>query len=479
MAAVVLTLGPLPNASVSAQSSGNAAALSTVAGTVFDSIGRTALRGASVQIVGAADPVLGRRFTALTDSVGRYAIPDVPPGRYLTGFQHPSLDSLGIESEDRAITLADGSFQLDFGTPSPATFVALVCPDQPNGSLLVGHVRSTGSQAPLPDATVSASWSELDTSAVFPAQQNRERSIRAAPSGWFALCGLPHDLAILARAGAGADSSGYVRLSVPARSVRVATFHVGGAVRATGASDDILPAQVVWRGEAQLTGIVRDERGQPMANARLSVWGTDTETTTDTRGRFRLGGLPGGTQTVEARAIGFQPVERIIQLSPDEPASADIALSDRVTELAGVNVKATAVRARFAPFYERMRDAERGINHGYFIAPEDMERRKPTQITNMFEGLAGIRVEQMPGSADPRNKIVRGALREVGGYCLMTIYLDGIRVAGMVGGGHDPINQLIDPTTVAAMEVYPRPVSAPPQYQSLNGTCGVILIWTK
>jgi hypothetical protein len=177
--------------------------------------------------------------------------------------------------------------------------------------------------------------------------------------------------------------------------------------------------------------------------------------------------------------IGFQPVEQVVQLSSDEPANADISLRDRVTELEGVKVTATAVRARLAPFYDRMRDAERGINHGYFITSEDMERRRPTLITNMFEGLAGVRVEQMPGSTDPKNKIVRGALREAGGYCLMTVYLDGIRVAGMAGGGHDPLNYLINPTTVAAMEVYARPVSAPPQYQSLNGTCGVILIWTK
>jgi hypothetical protein len=29
------------------------------------------------------------------------------------------------------------------------------------------------------------------------------------------------------------------------------------------------------------------------------------------------------------------------------------------------------------------------------------------------------------------------------------------------------------------MEVYPRALSAPPQYPSANGLCGVVLIWTK
>jgi hypothetical protein len=481
LAALVFPALLLAYMSASAQTAGSGAAGATVVGTVFDSTGAAALRGASVQIVGAGDGALGRRLTALTDTLGRYSITGVPPGRYLAGFHHPRLDSLGLEIEDRAVTVADANVRLDLATPAPATYIALVCPDDRSGSLLVGHVRQTGSQAPLPDATVVATWTELDTTNVFVAQRNRERTIRTAPSGWFGLCGLPSEIAFLARAGGGADSSGYVRLSLPAGSVRVATFHVGGAVRVATAGDATTGTgqQVAWRGEAQLSGVVRDERGQPMPNARLTIWGTDSETTTDSRGRFWLGDLPGGTQTVEVRAIGFQPVERVMALSADDPATVDIALRERVTELEGVRVTATAVRARFAPFYERMRDAERGINHGYFITPQDMERRRPTLITNMFEGLAGIRVEQLPGSIDPKLKIVRGALREAGGYCLMTIYLDGIRVAGTAGGGHDGINQLIDPSTVAAMEVYPRPVSAPPHYQSLNGTCGVILIWTK
>jgi hypothetical protein len=176
---------------------------------------------------------------------------------------------------------------------------------------------------------------------------------------------------------------------------------------------------------------------------------------------------------VEVRAIGYQQVERVVQLSSGDPATADIALSERVTELTGVTVTATEARARLSPFYERKRDAERGINRGYFITPEDMERRRPTLITHMFEGLAGVRVIRK--SLDPRSAVVQGTL----GGCLMTVYLDGIRVAGTAGGGHDPLNILIDPTTVTAMEVYPRPASAPPQYQSLNGTCGVVLIWTK
>jgi len=41
------------------------------------------------------------------------------------------------------------------------------------------------------------------------------------------------------------------------------------------------------------------------------------------------------------------------------------------------------------------------------------------------------------------------------------------------------VNVLVLPTHAAAMEIYPRAINAPPQYQPNNGTCGVVLIWTK
>jgi hypothetical protein len=37
----------------------------------------------------------------------------------------------------------------------------------------------------------------------------------------------------------------------------------------------------------------------------------------------------------------------------------------------------------------------------------------------------------------------------------------------------------VQPNTIAGIEVYARSVTAPPKYQSLNGRCGVMLIWTK
>jgi len=62
----------------------------------------------------------------------------------------------------------------------------------------------------------------------------------------------------------------------------------------------------------------------------------------------------------------------------------------------------------------------------------------------------------------------------------MTVYLDRVRIVGRVAGRLDDfVNEIVVPSSVAAMEVYPRGTGAPPEFQPMNGSCGVVLIWTK
>jgi hypothetical protein len=70
------------------------------------------------------------------------------------------------------------------------------------------------------------------------------------------------------------------------------------------------------------------------------------------------------------------------------------------------------------------------------------------------------------------------------GNCAATVYLDGQRLNSLGTAAGDPtgapaIDELIPVTGVSAIEVYPRGSSAPPRYQSLAGTCAVVVIWTK
>src|SRR4051794_37053936 len=79
-------------------------AQTSVVGTVTDSVGHHPVAGALVQIASSGSFVK----SATTDSLGGYRIADVPPGTYLIGFFHATLDSLGLDVSPKQVTIVAG-----------------------------------------------------------------------------------------------------------------------------------------------------------------------------------------------------------------------------------------------------------------------------------------------------------------------------------------------------------------------------------
>jgi hypothetical protein len=48
-------------------------------------------------------------------------------------------------------------------------------------------------------------------------------------------------------------------------------------------------------------------------------------------------------------------------------------------------------------------------------------------------------------------------------------------------GGEDParLDDLLVPSAIAGIEVYPSTTGLPPKYQATGARCGVIVIWTR
>jgi hypothetical protein len=226
-----------------------------------------------------------------------------------------------------------------------------------------------------------------------------------------------------------------------------------------------------------LRGRVVDDSGTPLSYANVQL-NFGQRVLADDSGRFQLPHLS-GSATLLVRRIGFEPTDLQLTSMPD--TAVRIVMKPIAVPLKGVVVTgASSFRSLDTyGFYRRMKDAERGIARGYFITPEDIDKRKPTWITQMVQDLPSIRVCRRVSiiclDGDPKGAVILGPEG-----CLMTVYLDNIRVIGSrTRRAEDPINLLALPTSVAGIEVYPRSVSAPPQYLSMNGTCGVVLIWTK
>lgn len=233
---------------------------------------------------------------------------------------------------------------------------------------------------------------------------------------------------------------------------------------------------ITARAEAQegnrrtVTGVVTDTTGNALPYVNLQL-GSSRVVTTDS-GRFTIRSASREAFKVLLLRIGFEPTE--VHVAAGSDTSLRLSMIPVAVRLSAVQVLGTAMSSKLdlRGFYGRMRDVERGINRGYFVTPEDLERRKPNFITQMFEGYPSIRVDTrygLPGA------IIRGT-----GGCQMTVYLDGTRIIGKLNPrAEDPVNLMIKPNEIAGAEIYPRGVGAPPQYQELNGSCGIVLIWTR
>ena len=308
-------------------------------------------------------------------------------------------------------------------------------------------------------------------------------TIRTDSSGAFVLAGTPGStLSFSVRA------SGYrsdtASVTLPRRS---------GLSREFTLVSEATPLPEANPSDRVLRGHVTDSEDGPLAYATVQVNG-GRRYISDDSGRFTIQ-PPAGRFSLLVRRIGFSPEEITFDASPDT------AIRMRMTALATalpeqrITGRSAFVSLDMGGFYRRMKDAERGINHGYFVTPEDFESRRPNLITHMAETNPAVFIKR--NILNPRMDLILGnpcQPRATGGQpdktcvpigtggfrCVMTVYLDRVRIVGRAGNATDDfVNELVVPNQVAAMEIYPRGVGAPPEYQPMNGSCGVVLIWSK
>jgi hypothetical protein len=244
-----------------------------------------------------------------------------------------------------------------------------------------------------------------------------------------------------------------------------------GAVALVGISLVIPGVEAQDPSRRTVTGVVVDTSGNALPYVNVLL-GSNRLITSDS-GRFSIRAPSRNAFKVMLLRIGYEPSEVTVPAGSD--TTLRLAMTPVAVRLSAVQVLGVQMSSKLElrGYYDRMRDVERGINRGYFVTPEDIERRKPNFITQMFEGFPSIRVFVRGGG-------IQGAQILGTGGCRMTVYLDGVRIIGKLNPrGEEPVNLVVKPSEIAGAEIYPRGVGAPPQYQELNGSCGIVLIWTR
>lgn len=450
-----------------------------VAGIVYDSVNAAPLKGALVQLLREADAMATRTTTA--DSTGRFVFDTVSPGQWIIGALHPRLDSLAIRQFARRVEVkARGTSNVRLAIPGASTLIRQLCGAQTaNDSLgvIFGTIQQASGDRTGAAGTLRVRWVDVIVSAAGIQRELTGFDLSTGDRGGFAACGVPSDARVQLQASIGPDSSGVLDLTTPLSGITRLDVFVGASERRTvetvvavpdsgGVVHDTLRAAYL-RGRGRLIAQVQSTGSRAITGARVSLWGSGLEGTTDSTGRVDLAALPLGSHTVEVRAIGYAPFRQIVDVLADEPAERTVTL-ERLRTLDTVRVTAARLM-RNALFDATGFSQRRRSGAGTFLGPEEVAQINPLRMADLYASIPSMQVSQ----GGVYGETVQ--MRNNGRLCIPTMWVDGREL------DFEQFNSLILPRDVLAMEVYRRIASAPPQFisaRNLGYDCGAVVIWT-
>jgi hypothetical protein len=464
-ALLLVCVAQLANAQSTALNGG-----ATVSGVVRDSITGKMLEDADVQLIGVADP--SHVTTVTTDAAGRFSFTGVQDGRYTLGFLHPMLDSLGLESPTRSLSVESGrSARVDLAIPSAAQLRKKICgamPSADTSALLIGIVRDASQGAPVENAKVSAEWLEFTFKKTGIERRLPRLVATSGENGWFAICNVPSNGTIAMVASRGADSTDLVEVKVPRDGFVRRDLYLGSAqtLSASRSGDtSAVASSVIRTGDGRLTGKVITASGhKPIPRALVSITnGPHTQANDD--GEWTISDAPTGTRMLEIRSLGFYPEIRRVDVIAGAPP-VNVALSTLKMVLDTVRISATRLGFdRDAEGFQRRRRS----GMGHYVTAEDIKRRVVMQTSDIFRMVPGVHV--IDDGAYGRNVLVRGLFD----YCQPALFLNGNEVRALTMGDFDA---WVSPSEIKGIEIY-NGTAIPPQFQTGMSGCGSIVIWTR
>lgn len=428
-----------------------------IKGAVWDSLSGTPLQGAVVQFVATGDTL--RIHSAVADSLGLFEIPNLHPGRYVAGFFHPLLDSLGIVADTHLVhAVGLTTHYVRLATPSPERIRELLCdptPHEQSSVLIVGKVREATSGSAVAGASIAVRWLELSLSRGGAQSRIGHTSVTTDDSGGFVLCAIPRGtLEVVAKRGV--DSTDVLELRYENPFLRKDFYLV--------ARTDTASLQSL----TSLRGVVLDSSGAPLQGVHIVVGATQA-TRTDALGHWRIDGVHLGTRMLIARAIGFEPVRLLIDATQNSQP-VQLRMSRAVPVLDRVTVSGSMSALRMRDFDSR----RRSLGIGRFIDAAAIQRAGATAMSDILRNLPGV--HWVNDTVGVTTKLLR--MKGPFGDCDPEVYVNGHLL------GSPMTNHVFDilavPRMTLGVEVYTS-ATVPPQYQKAQALvpCGAIAVWTK
>jgi hypothetical protein len=457
----------------------------TIDGTVYDSLAYRGLSGARVHL-------LEDMRDAVADSTGAFHFDSVRAGVHTIWVDHPRLDSLRVFSFSARVDVTPQMVtSVAFATPSIASLSRRMCAAdtallQTDRGFVFGHIRVAGSNEPIVRESIAVSWQ------VPGAAENRsgltKRVVAPDSLGNYALCGIPLHQAISIQASAGTYASIPVTFKIGA--VRFARRDITiPSNESVDAADFDATSQAPGRAldGATITGFLSDSAGDAIPSVLVTVSGVAFEWRTDHDGRFVLQGVPAGARVLTAKALGYLPERRFLDLLALDSATLDLSLTRLVTKLSTVTIRERQSAFRLAL------DQRRRAGFGYWTDSTELGKRPAYDLSEAFSG-PGVKFapSNKPGCLAPWMIKMHGLNSFPGGgsgadkgtardsYCAslaMDECLPSIWIDDMLADQEMLV--LLHKEEVAVIEMYTSAASAPLQYSGSRTNCGVVLVWRK
>jgi len=452
----------------------------TLSGELVDSASGRPWANASVTLGGTSQ-------SAVSDSRGRFTIPDVLLGEYTAHVRTASLDSVSAVFQT-PIEFADASTRIQLRVPSAEQLSASVCPGKSatDAGIILGEVAVQNDTALAPTITIAAEWEQptvqRDASGVVAVgHTKRHAETRSNAQGTFRMCGVPTNVEVRLRASSDGVFGDYATVRIPAG---------GRFARASLVIDHNAPNL------ATLSGVVvTDSTQQPITGAEVSLMGTTKAALSDARGAFKLTGIPPGDYTLMARHIGFAPLESRITIAKAETIDRRLVLSRMVT-LDSVVVKATPTDLRMRDFEEN-----RKLGLGHFMVRADLEKVENVSMGAILTSFTGAGIvfgklnksflvtKRWKSRCSPKDLdcLNREKLYYMGGDwgelgapvgCYVQIYLDNT----MVNYGRPTLPYNLNSLyarQIEAIEFYESGATVPSKYSKPGSDCGVLVVHTR
>jgi hypothetical protein len=477
-------------------------------GAVWDSTRGGPLSGATVSLSGTS-------HEAVTDSAGRFAMMELPEGVYTTAISHPILDTLGVVPPGVEVEITpDQVVEAELGIPSHETLLAMMCEAAPTAfasvrmegsrdpvlaidtirdpakegfgtSVVVGTVRTAGTGQPIPKATVTIGWTRLvernrmDFRLEYTITEKTDYGFDSTITdidGRYVFCALPSetDLEVSAAFLEHQGDTVTVQAEADSHVVQNLELHLPpGMLNTRTSAEELVPP-----GERQgVQGrIIDPATGSPVPNAEVTIGraegGFHRKAITNSNGFFRVLSPWLGTFTLQATALGYKEVlSDSVRVEPGELTVVEVEMPPEPIDLDPLVVLAEPrdFQLDTQGFYHRV---EQGIGH--FITPDEKAIRQPLDLADMLRNVPGLRV--LREGFGTRILVPKPSMDALGGvdpFCEPRVYVD----ASLSSGAY--LDLAVDVNDIAGIEVHTRFTGVPLAYGGTQGSCGVILIWTK